>query len=374
MTVAPQGTRQVAPIVQAPANRVQPSATLGQNTNPFVRRSAPPLAAAQPQGTYQPNANTRSFRIGAGDVRHANQNNYARRDNGLSDFQKFGLIALGAVAIGAILSNGDHVISNSGDRVVVRDPYGRYNVYHDDDALLYRSGTDYTTQEFPDGSILSRYTQPDGTVIVTIRDADGRVLSRHIEYPGGRRVILFDDTHVSPPPIIAELPPQSPIDLLYTAATDPNLLRAAFETRPIQPVGRTFSLQQIRDIAQVRYLSPEVELTTPNFNSGSSAIDPTQAESLATLGRVMADMIAANPREVFLIEGHSDAVGDPAMNLALSDARAQGLALALTEYYGVPPENMITQGYGESFLKNQTQGPDEANRRVVVRRITGLLN
>ncbi|OIQ63370.1 hypothetical protein GALL_550890 [mine drainage metagenome] len=307
-------------------------------------------------------------------MRRANQNNFARPNNGLSDFQKFGLIALGAVAVGAILSNGQHVVSNSGDRVVMRDPDGRYSVYHDDDALLYREGTNYTTQDFGDGSILSRYTQADGTVIVTIRDADGRVLSRHVEYPGGRRVVLFDNTQPSPPPVIAELPPQSPIDLLYTADTDPNLLRAAFETQPIQSAGRTFSLQQIRSIRQVRYLAPEVELTTPSFDSGSSAIDQNQAQSLATLGRVMSDLIAANPNEVFLVEGHSDAVGDPAVNLALSDARAQGLALALTQYYGVPPQNMITQGYGESDLKDQTQGPDDANRRVVIRRITGLLN
>jgi outer membrane protein OmpA-like peptidoglycan-associated protein len=76
---------------------------------------------------------------------------------------------------------------------------------------------------------------------------------------------------------------------------------------------------------------------------------------------------------VFLIEGHTDAVGDAGYNLALSDARAESVALALTEMFGVPPENMVTQGYGESDLALQTQDAAQVNRRVVVRRITPLL-
>ena len=36
---------------------------------------------------------------------------------------------------------------------------------------------------------------------------------------------------------------------------------------------------------------------------------------------------------------------------ALSDRRAESVALAMTEYFGVPPENMIVQGYGESELR-----------------------
>ena len=34
----------------------------------------------------------------------------------------------------------------------------------------------------------------------------------------------------------------------------------------------------------------------------------------------------------------------------------------------------MTQGYGEQYLKIDTQGPEEANRRVAVRRITPLID
>ena len=39
----------------------------------------------------------------------------------------------------------------------------------------------------------------------------------------------------------------------------------------------------------------------------------------------------------------------------------------------MPPENLVTQGYGEQYLKIDTQGPERANRRVTVRRITPLV-
>ena len=58
---------------------------------------------------------------------------------------------------------------------------------------------------------------------------------------------------------------------------------------------------------------------------------------------------------------------------ALSDRRAESVALALAEYFDVPPENLVTQGYGESDLKVPTQEANRENRRVVVRNITPLL-
>jgi hypothetical protein len=53
--------------------------------------------------------------------------------------------------------------------------------------------------------------------------------------------------------------------------------------------------------------------------------------------------------------------------------RAEEVAYILTESFDVPPENLVTQGYGEQFLKIDTQAPERANRRVAARRITPLL-
>ncbi|SNR35668.1 OmpA family protein, partial [Paracoccus sediminis] len=75
----------------------------------------------------------------------------------------------------------------------------------------------------------------------------------------------------------------------------------------------------------------------------------------------------------FLIEGHTDTVGSDAANLALSDRRAESVALALTEYFEVPPENLVVQGYGEQDLQIRREGDIRENRRAAVRQITSLL-
>jgi outer membrane protein OmpA-like peptidoglycan-associated protein len=40
----------------------------------------------------------------------------------------------------------------------------------------------------------------------------------------------------------------------------------------------------------------------------------------------------------------------------------------------VPAENLVTQGYGEQYLKVPTQDAERANRRVAARRITPLID
>ena len=84
-------------------------------------------------------------------------------------------------------------------------------------------------------------------------------------------------------------------------------------------------------------------------------------------------MLEENPAETFLIEGHTDAVGSNVANLALSDERAESVAEALTKVFGIPPENLVTQGYGEQYLKIDTEERERENRRVAIRRITPLV-
>ena len=49
------------------------------------------------------------------------------------------------------------------------------------------------------------------------------------------------------------------------------------------------------------------------------------------------------------------------------------MALALTEYFDIPPENMDIQGYGETELRIDTLRDEPRNRRAAVRIITPLL-
>ena len=67
-------------------------------------------------------------------------------------------------------------------------------------------------------------------------------------------------------------------------------------------------------------------------------------------------------------------MGSEEDNLSLSDRRAEAVATVLSEQFDVPPENLVTQGYGEQFLKVETQDPERLNRRVALRRVTPFLD
>ncbi|EBA09658.1 OmpA family protein [Sagittula stellata] len=286
------------------------------------------------------------------------------------------LLGLGAVALNNILDNNDNVVSNSGDRVVVENN-GRFRVLRNDDVLLRRPGAEVTTYQYNDGSTRNVVAYDDGTSVETVRAADGRVLRRTRILTDGSRVILFDDTQQAQEVVVGDLPQVSSRGneerTIYREGTDAATLEQALASQVAPQVGRTFSLNQIRNIDRVRQLVPEVSVDTINFETNSAAIRPDEAQELAALGNALKAFIDKNPSEVFLIEGHTDAVGNYAYNLALSDRRAESVALALTEYFKVPPENMVLQGYGESDLLVPTADAERANRRAAVRRITPLL-
>jgi outer membrane protein OmpA-like peptidoglycan-associated protein len=141
---------------------------------------------------------------------------------------------------------------------------------------------------------------------------------------------------------------------------------------PVEPIAERYTIEQVRYSEPVRARMPRVDLDL-NFETGSWQLTPDQIEKLNVIADGIKRAVDRNPQEVFLIEGHTDAVGSDEDNLSLSDRRAEAVAVALTEQYQVPPENLVTQGYGEQNLKVDTQGPSEENRRVSVRRVTPLL-
>jgi len=290
------------------------------------------------------------------------------KDNGLSNLEKALLLGAGALVVGAVIKGNREVVSTSQDRLVVTNKDGGMEVIKDDNALLRRPGSNVETQTFSDGSTRTVTTREDGTSVVTIRDADLRVLRRALVRADGTQVLLIDDTVTFEPVDVTTLPAAA-APVAQTNNADE--LRAALERDGVYD--RRFSLGQIRQISEVRKLAPSIEVDTITFETGSAAIRPTEAEKLGDLGRQIAAMIDRNPNEIFLVEGHTDAVGAAGTNLILSDRRAESLALALTEYFGVPPENLVVQGYGESDLKVEVDSAERANRRAGLRRITGLM-
>lgn len=336
----------------------------------FATSIAEAVAAAKDRGVT-PDGQPVVAAPGTGNNRDRQE---ARRDDDDDDdntLRNVLLAGLGAYAVGTLLANQNRVALNTGDRVVVQAPDGSQQVWKDDNALLLQPGAQVTTENFSDGSSRSIVTRSDGSRVVTIRDAQLRVLRRTLIAADGTTTELINDAEPVPPVEVAALPPPARPVAVSPTDVSPDELRRALEQEAA--ISRRFSLSQVRDISQVRNLVAPISIDSITFDTGSAAIRPSQAQELATLGGTIADMIRQNPAEVFLIEGYTDTVGAADMNLALSDRRAESLALALTEYFQVPPENMVVQGYGERFLKVAQEGDVRANRRVAVRRITDLL-
>ncbi|WBU58978.1 OmpA family protein [Paracoccus albus] len=295
-------------------------------------------------------------------------NNDDDDDDSGSDLAKIALAGLGALAVGQVLSGERQVALNTGDRVVVTRADGSQQVLKDDNALLRQAGNDVQTENYSDGSSRTVVTRRDGSQVITIRGSDLSVLRRIHVAPNGRETILIDDSVEVPPVEVAELPAAAEPE---ATPTNEEELRQALAQEAA--VSRRFTLSQIRTIPEVRNIVAPVDINAITFDTGSAAINPDQARQLASLGTVIEDSIRDNPQEIFLIEGHTDAVGAATYNLALSDRRAESVALALSEYFDVPPENLVVQGYGEEYLKIPTLLSERENRRASVRRITDLL-
>ncbi len=100
------------------------------------------------------------------------------------------------------------------------------------------------------------------------------------------------------------------------------------------------------------------------FEPGKAEIDPATGSTITAIARVLA-RCGAIP---FEIGAHSDAQGRDAMNLSLSQARAEAVVLALAEL-GVAVAGLSARGYGETqpIADNKTESGREANRRIVFR-------
>ena len=172
------------------------------------------------------------------------------------------------------------------------------------------------------------------------------------------------------PPVIRIAPE---LYIRETVRATPDDIYLTLAAPPVERIDRRYTLDEIRYSEPLRARMPRVDIDTVNFETGSWEITPDQIDRLAGVAQGIHKAVQRNPAEVFLIEGHTDAVGNDVDNLSLSDHRAESVAVVLTNQFGIPPENLTSQGYGKQFLKIPTPAPERANRRVAVRRITPLL-
>lgn len=275
--------------------------------------------------------------------------------------------------------DGVTVIHEPG-RTIVRDGEGFF-IRHDETARFRELGGQVRTERHGN-EMVTIYDRPGGVRIITVTDEYGQLLRRIRRYPDGREVILIDNAFRPRPRTFEEqivyLPPPDiriPREryIVDAGEADPDVIYETLTAPPVARVPRRYTLDEVRYSPAVRAYTRSVDVNTVTFDTGSWTVNPGEVERLATIAQALNRAIQANPQEMFLIEGHTDLVGNDVDNLSLSDRRAQSVAAILTQTFNVPPENLTTQGYGSQYPKVQTQGPSRENRRVTVRRITDLI-
>jgi outer membrane protein OmpA-like peptidoglycan-associated protein len=275
---------------------------------------------------------------------------------------------------------GNRVFIQEPGRTIIQD--GGHTIIRHDEVDRFTVGARNVHNERRGNQTVSIIERPDGSRIESVLDDDGRLIRRTRRDAGGREIIIIDNSWVTPDrsvDFVVELPvpviniPRERyiVDMDRAVAAD---IFAALTAPPIERIGRRYSLDEVRYSPMLRDRMPRVDLDTITFDTGSWQIGPEQFDKLAGVADALQRVIARNPREVFLIEGHTDAVGSDVDNLSLSDRRAETVAVVLTEQFHVPAENLSTQGYGSQFLKIPTQEAERQNRRVAVRRITPLID
>ncbi|MDC7787744.1 outer membrane protein OmpA-like peptidoglycan-associated protein [Rhodoplanes tepidamans] len=301
------------------------------------------------------------------------------------------------------IREGGTTIIREPDRTIIRE--GNRTIIRHNEMDRFRYGAQDVRMERRGNENVAVVVRPGGYRVVTVTDDNGYLVRRTRIMPDGREYVLIDNRRHwgpgGPPPgprgpgfgtglavgaavglgigaVMLNLPPPEvriPREryIVETERADPALLYDTLTAPPVMAIERPYTLDEVRYNAPLRDRMPRVDLDTVTFESGSWELDPVQIQKLAGIADGLNRAIQANPQEVFLIEGHTDAVGNEVDNLSLSDRRAEAVAMVLTQQFGVPAENLTTQGYGEQYMKVPTDGPLRENRRVAVRRITPLL-
>ncbi len=294
----------------------------------------------------------------------------------------------------AAIPKGGEIQAGAG-RVIVKEDDGQVTVRHDDSDRFRRQGGNVDVQRGRDGTTTTTVTRPDGTQVVTIKDRDGDILQRYRKNRNGSIEVLIGDAdpqrggrrpppppkpqgpsitfdfHNKLPPLRLQIPQNQYI--VESSRASRQQLEQTFMAPPVENVERAYTLEEIRRSDRLREKVRRVDFDTVTFEFGSAVLPDDQIPQVQKVGEAMRAVLDKDPDQVFLIEGHTDAVGSDLANLALSDRRAETVAEILTYYFNIPPENLVTQGYGEQYLKVPTAGPERENRRVAFRNITPLM-
>lgn len=100
------------------------------------------------------------------------------------------------------------------------------------------------------------------------------------------------------------------------------------------------------------------------FALGSAIIRPESYSTIGSIADALHHPILWNYR--FLVVGNTDTTGTRAINLKLSQERAEAVKRALVTVFGVSPDRLDAVGLGQEALEVPSKPKDPINRRVEI--------
>jgi outer membrane protein OmpA-like peptidoglycan-associated protein len=177
--------------------------------------------------------------------------------------------------------------------------------------------------------------------------------------------------------LIGKLQPRTGAAIVQRGLPKPGAPVAQPSQAPVQPVAATPGVSAPRQAIPAASISPAETTGRPSadmnilFATGSAELTATAVQQLRILGQALTHPSMGQSR--FLIEGHTDTVGDRSMNQALSERRAATVVGFLVEQFRLPAERLTARGMGEDHLLIST--PDNTNeprnRRVHIVNLDG---
>ena len=115
-------------------------------------------------------------------------------------------------------------------------------------------------------------------------------------------------------------------------------------------------------VRQVSSISQRLKFNSMKFDNGDATL---KTRMFADLDKII-DFMLDNPGFVLKIDGHTDADGDPALNLKLSEDRANAIKEYLVAFGQLDPDRITATGYGSTkpIVEENTEADKQLNRRV----------
>ena len=123
---------------------------------------------------------------------------------------------------------------------------------------------------------------------------------------------------------------------------------------------------ELEEKEKLRRMNPMLPAASFNVDFGykSSSIKPGSEPLLDRLGEAITDPSLRGSR--YIIVGHTDAAEGREDDLALSEQRAAAVRDYLVKKFGVPPNRLVSLGFGKGRPREPSNPLSSANRRVEI--------